>query len=376
MTKTITNQQAQPSTRLLSRRTFLLGLGGVGVIGSGLGGFELWKYHHEHTAIYTYNGYRGEIQAVAWSPDGKRIACGGRPDDMGLLDAHGVVHIWDAFTGAHLFTHKDVSRTGEVTALAWSVDGTRMADAGSDQVYIWRPDNGQALVTGPKIASYSLSIETLAWSPDGTRIVSGGESNVDDPVARSWDTTSGKVIIDYHDPTPDIVTGTLYGVAWSPDGKWIATVGFSIPARSDVIGGYPIAQVWEAATGELIFSHRDPSGPGAITSVTWSPTSKQIAAGDTSNRVRIWDIPSQRLVLTYTGHSYDVWTVAWSPNGKWIASGSGDETAQIWDSTSGRTAFTYRGHTNAITSLAWSPDSAFIASGGNDKTVQVWQANV
>lgn len=136
MTNTTGNQPlSRPSSRGLSRRTLLLGLGGLGLAGLGGGGIALWKYHHEHTAAYVYTGYKENIFAVAWSPDGRRIACGG--DTMYNSSHQGATHIWDALSGHHLFINNDPSVSGEVKALAWAPDSKRLASTGEGDAYVW-----------------------------------------------------------------------------------------------------------------------------------------------------------------------------------------------------------------------------------------------
>jgi WD40 repeat protein len=138
MTEMISNQpSSRPVSRRFSRRTLLLGLGGLGIAGLGGGGVALWNYHREHTAIYTYTGYEGKINVVAWSPNGKRIACGGYNEDSFDLDQHGTTHIWDALTGRNLFVYHDPSSSGEVKALAWAPDSKHLASAGEDKAYVW-----------------------------------------------------------------------------------------------------------------------------------------------------------------------------------------------------------------------------------------------
>jgi eukaryotic-like serine/threonine-protein kinase len=66
------------------------------------------------------------VQAVAWSPDGARIASGSW--DM-------TVQVWKATTGRHLYTyrgHQDI-----VGSLTWSPDGKRIASV-ADNVHVWQ----------------------------------------------------------------------------------------------------------------------------------------------------------------------------------------------------------------------------------------------
>ncbi len=82
--------------------------------------------------------------------------------------------------------------------------------------------------------------------------------------------------------------------------------------------------------------------------------------------------PRGTRLLTYRGHSGDVYAVAWSPDGSRIASGSRDDTVQVWEAGTGTALLTYRGHSDWVWAVAWSPDGSRIASGSYDDTVQVW----
>jgi WD40 repeat protein len=117
--------------------------------------------------------------------------------------------------------------------------------------------------------------------------------------------------------------------------------------------------------------------------VAWSPDGKRIASASGNlflggeHSVQVWDASAGKHILIYKGHASQVSTVAWSPDGKRIASASAgpEKNVQIWDATSGTTIYMYRGHTLGVNDVAWSPDGQYVASASNDGTVRVWQAS-
>jgi len=72
-------------------------------------------------------------------------------------------------------------------------------------------------------------------------------------------------------------------------------------------------------------------GLGWVSAVAWSPDGKRIASA--SREVQVWDATDGGNVFTYRGHSGAVLAVAWSRDGKRIASGSEDETVQVWEAS-------------------------------------------
>jgi WD40 repeat protein len=371
--------QQIPIRSLLSRRTVLVGLTTVLIIGNGIAWSLLLNSKRGQGSLvtglgrilYIYRKHTGSVRSVSWSPDGSRIASGS--DDK-------TVQVWEAANGAHSFTFSGLAST--VLSVVWSPDGSRIASGGTSDgtVQVWDTATGRNISTFH--APSDSAVEALDWSPDGGRIVSatsfGGSGQVsntgtifggNNPSLQVWDIANRGHSFSVDFPS---TWGDSLAVVWSSDGKHISAV--------DNNGAI---QVLDVSTRQSTF----PFGPYGLsrgsalamyTEAAYSPDGKHIAIASDNKMVEVRDISSGKLVYTYRGHSSAplgyIGALAWSPDGKRIASGSADKTVHVWDAFNGENVYIYYGHADKVTTVAWSPDGKYIASGSDDKTVQVWDA--
>jgi len=206
--------------------------------------------------------------------------------------------------------------------------------------------------TVDRLEGHRGSVYSVAWSPDGRRVATGSWDNT----ARIWDATTGEVVRALEGHRSGVIS-----VAWSPDGRRVATGSFDKTVR-----------IWDPTTGELVralVGHRY-----AVKSVAWSPDGRRVATGSSDKTARIWDATTGKVVRALEGHGDGVWSVAWSPDGRRLVTGSCDRTARIWDATTGEVVCTLRGHGDGVWSVGWSPDGRRVATGSYDKTARIWDA--
>jgi len=105
-------------------------------------------------------------------------------------------------------------------AVAWSPDGGRLAVAANDRtIRLFKVTPGDTsrlqtppLMAGPTLRRHSDNVQALAWNLDGTVLVSGGDK--DDPTLRLWNPETADLlkVLDAH-------TVGVRRIAWSPDGR-------------------------------------------------------------------------------------------------------------------------------------------------------------
>jgi WD40 repeat protein len=216
----------------------------------------------------------------------------------------------------------------EITALAFSPDGRWLAAGSLDRTSrLWdlHSANPPAAV-GTVLEGHAGAITSLAFSPDGRWLVTGSQ----DGTARLWDLQSDEperaaIVLSGH-------SSWVSALAFSPDGRWLATGTGDQTARmwdlqsADPNTNNQVLPVpgnpYEALTPQKV-----------LTVMAFSPDGRWLATGSADRSVRLWDLdaPDPAANWQLLGEMEGtVTTLAFSPDGHWLATGSSDSTARLW----------------------------------------------
>jgi WD40 repeat protein len=282
-----------------------------------------------------------QVLALAWSPDGTTLAAAAG-ENIFLLDVAG-------------FSQQSALPAGVWSSgLAYHPTGRYLASAGRDGlVSIWDTQAGR-LATA--IQAHKKGANCVAFSPDGNVLASGGN----DGMLRLWDALSGQ-------PAGQIIGGTysIPYLAYARDGASIAI------ANGEVI------RFRDTTTLRFVQTMR---GEASFFSLDISPNGEKMATGDSAASVQVWDIGSGERLLslkleTAAGSRTNslVWQVAFDPGGQTLAAAAGDGAIWLWDAASGERLARLPAHSLAATSVAFSPDGRWLATGGLDGVVRLWE---
>ena len=354
--------------------------------------------------------HRFHLYKLAWSPDGRKLASHGWGDAK--------TRVWDVETGKQLLETKSI---GNLTALAFSPDSRHLAagNYGSGHVYVssnladyklltemgttvtlieWFPDGerlavvyqgGQTAVRNASDGSRAFDLDhpveeppvAIAWSPDGKQMATASARAL-----TTWKTADGAQVhrIDAQQPFSD--------VAWSPDGKRLlaaTAVGsrFFTAADGKPAGNHPAKTriEWVAKTDTIV--SLDPArvdvwavdGKNKLsidaggTAAPIFQAGKPIVTGVGQAALTTWNPKTLERIHRLEGHAKPVTAATWSKDGKNFASAAADGSVILWDVVAGKQLHALTGHKAAVTQLAWSPRSDLLASAGPDKTVRLWK---
>ena len=239
------------------------------------------------------------------------------------------------------------AHSGAVACIAISPDGTRAVTGGADHgLWVWDLAARRELRC---LAGHRDRICCVAFSPDGRRILSSGL----DQTVRLWDIDAGLELKCFD-------RQTNRSAAFSPDGK-TALCGALYDGK---------LRVFDAVSGKelkRLAGHAD-----WVVCVAFAADGKVALSGSLDKTIKLWDMPTGRLLRTFTLKNVVIASVAFSPDGWRVLSAGSDGIVRGWDTFTGQELFRLVGHTDAVSCVAVSPDDDRAATAGHDGTVRIW----
>ncbi|HEY0455443.1 MAG TPA: DUF1549 domain-containing protein, partial [Verrucomicrobiae bacterium] len=154
----------------------------------------------------------------------------------------------------------------------------------------------------------------------------------------------------------------IQSLAWSPDGRWLASGAFRKLVLWDAESAKPHITITNAIAG-------------IVTAIEFSPDSNSVVFADSlagqAGFIRIVSLPDGK-VTSWRAHNDAIYAIDLSSDGKFLATASGDKLIKVWEIASHKEIAQLEGHTTQVLGVAFNTNATQVISCGVDKQLKVW----
>jgi DNA-binding beta-propeller fold protein YncE len=209
----------------------------------------------------------------------------------------------------------------------------------------------------PETYSATIPITAMAFTHDGNQLLVGGYHEL-----LVWDPTSATLVARVGN-----IPQRTFGLAFSPDGSWLAVAGGSPGVSGDVRLIPWNGEAKQDAEPKVLAASDD-----VFFDVAFRPDGKQLAASAADGSIYVFDVPAGNKRLKISNHADWVTDISFSPDGKYIATASRDKTAKVFDAETGKLLTTYSEHKSPVRAVAFTPDGQSVISAGGSG-IHIWK---
>jgi WD40 repeat protein len=292
---------------------------------------------------------------VAASPDGRTLA---------FEDDSGTIRVVDAANGQERRMLKLPGTT--FSQLAFSPDSRRLAGGGRPdnkvQVAVWDLKSGEVVhhFDWPKGRDPHSTVESLCFTPSGNRLAAAVFRQ---SLAYVWDLTTGQRIA-------QVDHSEIYGLSFSPDGKTLATAGWDSTVRFWDTETGKRQREFNVTQSQKSQANGDDY---RMYTVCYSPAAGLIATAHLDGTVRVWQADNMTLRAKFiVDYRFAYGAMSFSPDGLWLATGSAGGNIAVWDPLTGAKVWDLGRHQHYVYTVGFGRDGRTLVSGGEDGVCYLW----